>query len=369
MIEAPRPAEPARPVARRLLHHASQILPALLTLALAVFLLRSADLGRVAGLLRSLGWRLPLLLLPAALVTLSETVGWWLSFGALGVRPHLTGLLRVRLAAEAVMLGLPSGAVISESLQPYLLKRHCGVPFETAVVASVARKFLVVVSHGLVLAVVTLMAWPVLSRASRETIGRGGLPWLLLAVAIFLIATFGVGIAAGARSQMAERLRRVLGRFGGRSVGDWVERNAQRFQRVDEHFLRLFAHGRAALVVPMLLNVLGWIVRALETLLYLRLLGVTVSLTMATVVESALITVRSLAVPVPAGLGVQDVGYVLAFHALGIRDATTVGTAFVVLKRTKDLFWILVGFVLLGFAERRRAAQIGPARDSEPARG
>ncbi len=152
MTETPRAPEPVRPVARRLLHHASQILPALLTLALAVFLLRSADLGRVAGLLRALGWWLPLLLLPNLLVTLIETVAWRMSFGALGDRPRFPSLVRVRLAVEAVMLGLPSGAVISESLQPYLLKRHCGVPFETAVVASVGRKFFVVVSHGLVLA-------------------------------------------------------------------------------------------------------------------------------------------------------------------------------------------------------------------------
>ena len=54
------------------------------------------------------------------------------------------------------MLGLPSGALVSESLQPWLLKRRCGVPFETAVVASVGRKFFVVVSHGLVLALATL---------------------------------------------------------------------------------------------------------------------------------------------------------------------------------------------------------------------
>jgi glycosyltransferase 2 family protein len=344
---------PTRSLARRLGHHASQVVPALLTLGLAVFLLRSADLGRVAGLLRSLGWWLPLLLLPNFVVTLAEGVGWHASFGALGVRPRFPSLLRVRLAVEAVMLGLPSGAVISESLQPYLLKRRCEIPFETAVVASVGRKFFVVVSHGLVLGAVTLLAWPVLSRASREMIGRGGLPWLLLASALFMIATFGVGIVAGAHSQMAERLRRLLGRFGGKFLGSWVERNALRFERADEHFLRFFALERSGLVVPLLLYLLGWVVRACETLLYLHLLGARVSFTTATVLESALILVRSVAVPIPAGLGVQDVGYVLSFRALGIPDATTVGTAFVLLKRSKDLFWILVGAVLLVFGERR----------------
>ena len=94
----------------------------------------------------------------------------------------------------------------------------------------------------------------------------------------------------------------------------------------------------------MLLYLGAWLVRALETLLFLRLLGVQLPLASAMVMETALILLRSLAVPVPAGLGVQDVGYVLSLRALGVADATTVGTAFVVLKRGKDVVWILAGF-------------------------
>ena len=59
---------------------------------------------------------------------------------------------------------------------------------------------------------------------------------------------------------------------------------------------------------------LGWFVRSLETLLFLRLLGVDAPLAAAMVIETALILVRALAVPVPAGLGVQDLGYVLSLR-------------------------------------------------------
>ena len=103
---------------KRLLRHLSQVLPGLLAVGLAAFVLRSADLGRVLGLVRSLGGWLPLLLLPNLAVTLIEAVAWWRSFGLLVARPRFAPLVGVRLAVEAVMLGLPSGAVISESLQP-----------------------------------------------------------------------------------------------------------------------------------------------------------------------------------------------------------------------------------------------------------
>ena len=337
---------------KRLLRHLSQVLPGVLAVGLAVFVLRAADLDRVLGLVRSLGGWLPLLLLPNLAVTLIEAAAWWRSFGLLAARPRFTSLVGVRLAVEAVMLGLPSGAVISESLQPWLLGRRCGVPFETAVVAGVGRKFFVVVSHGLVLALATLVTWPLLAHVSRDTIGRAGLPWLLLGVSAFMIATFGVGLALSGRARLAERTRAFLNHVGGRWLGDWLERHAPRFQRADEHLVTFFERERGALVVPMLIYATGWIVRGGETYLFLRLLGADVPFTTALVVETAIIVVRSVAVPVPAGLGVQDVGYVLCLKALGVADATTVGTAFVLLKRGKDLFWILLGFALLAVGER-----------------
>ena len=108
----------------------------------------------------------------------------------------------------------------------------------------------------------------------------------------------------------------------------------------------------------ILLYVAGWFLRAVETWLFLRLVGVDVPLPAAMVIETALILVRAMAVPVPAGLGVQDAGYVLCLKALGVPDATTVGAAFVLLKRGKDLFWILLGFLLLGVGRRRGEAAL-----------
>ncbi len=340
---------------KRLLRHLSQVVPALLALGFGLYVMRSADLGRVAGLVRALGWWLPLLVVPFFLITLLEGLAWWRSFSLLGGRPSFGALVRVRLATEAIMLALPSGALISESLQPVLLKRRCGLPLETAVVASVGRKFFVVVSHGVVLALVTLIAWPVLEEASPAAIGRSGLPWVLLAASAFLIGTFGVAIAAGARAQLADRVRRGLQRLLGRWLGGWLQRHAAGFQRTDAQLLQFFERERAGLIVPLLVFVAGWFARGLETLLYLHLLGVDMSLTAATVIEATLVLVRSVAIPIPGGLGVQDAAYVLSLQALGVPDAVNVGTAVVLLKRGRDVFWVAVGFLLLNLGGGRRA--------------
>jgi uncharacterized protein (TIRG00374 family) len=353
---------------KRALHHLARLLPALLSLLLLGWVLRTADLGRALGLVHSLGWRLPLLLLPNLVAILLETSGWWVSFTRLGGRPRFHRLLAVRVTVDALMLGFPSGAVVSETVQPYLLKRRCGVPLETGIVASVARKFFVVVSHGLFLGVATLLAWPLLDQDSTAAIGRQGLPWLLLAAALVLVATALAGVAATAHGKVADRVHRGLDRLGGRWLGSWLKRNALRFQRTDEGLAAFFRRDRTGLLPSILLYELGWFARSLETWLFLRLVGVDVPVLAAMVIETALILVRAMAVPVPAGLGVQDAGYVLCLRALAVPDAVTVGAAFVLLKRGKDLFWILLGFLLLGVGRRRIDATTSVIAERGPAR-
>jgi uncharacterized protein (TIRG00374 family) len=349
------------PAMKRALRHASQLIPAALSLALLAWVLRSADLGRAFELVRSRGPWLPLLVLPNLFAVLAEAAGWWLCFDRLGPRPGFRGLVTVRIVGDALMLGVPSGTVLSETVQPYLLKRYCGVPTENGVVSTIARKFFVILSHGLFLGLATVIAWPVLERGSRAAIGRVGLPLLLLLTSAVLVAVAFALVTATTMGQMADRLHRGLDRFVGRWMGSWLERNALRFQRTDEALGAFFKERPLGLVAPVLLYMAGWMVRSLETLWFLRLVGVDAPLSAAMVIETTLILVRALAVPVPAGLGVQDLGYVLSLQALGVPAATTIGTALVLLKRGKDLFWILAGFLLLGLGRRAHVPLLGPA--------
>ncbi len=342
---------------KRLPHYAMQLLPAVFALGLLAWVLRSADLSRALELAGARGLALPLLLVPNLLAVLAEAWGWWLAFDRLGARPRFRGLVSVRVIGDALMLFLPSGAVLSETVQPWLLKRQCGVPTEHGIVATVARKFFVVLSHGLFLGLATFMAWPLLERASRTAIGRVGLPALLLVTSLALVAVALLLVTATAFGQVADRLRRLLDRLVGRWMGSWLERNALRFQRTDDALARYFRNPWG-LTPSVLLYTLGWFIRSLETMLVLHFVGYDVPLSAAMVIETALILVRALAVPVPAGLGVQDLGYVLSLKALGVPDATTVGAAFVVLKRGKDVFWVVAGLLLLSRGRRRGAPLI-----------
>jgi uncharacterized membrane protein YbhN (UPF0104 family) len=186
-----------------------------------------------------------------------------------------------------------------------------------------------------------------------------------VATSLGLLSAAAVTAAATVQGRIGDRTHRALERVGGRWLGSWLERNAARFRKTDER-LSAFFRNPAGLAAPVALFLVGWLLRSLETYAYLRAVGVSIPPTVAMVIEAALILVRALAVPVPAGLGVQDVGYVLCLRALQVPDATTVGTAFVVLKRGKDLIFILIGFLLLATGRGRPLHAAAVTNDTKP---
>jgi uncharacterized membrane protein YbhN (UPF0104 family) len=80
--------------------------------------------------------------------------------------------------------------------------------------------------------------------------------------------------------------------------------------------------------------------------------------------------VRNVVFVVPAGLGIQDAGYAACFGALGVPEAASLGAAFVLLKRGKELFWIALGYGLLatdlGVLSARRSAGSTQAPAANP---
>jgi Lysylphosphatidylglycerol synthase TM region len=338
---------------KRRLAQLARLVPVVAAMALFVLTLRSADLGRALSLIRALGPALPLLLLPHIAAVALDAFGWQLAFHGLSRFVRLRLLVAVRLAADAVFMSLPSGAVIAEALQPYLLRRRAQLPFEEAVVGTVARKIFIILSQGLFLVVSSVVAYPALQSASQKAIGRAGLPALLLFSGGVLVAIATVLCAIFFYGKVAQRSRRALERLGLSWLRPWLERNAHRFGLADDYLARYLASGPARLLTPLPVFLAMWLMKAFETWLFLRLLGSPITLGAAMALETTIILVRVLVVPVPGGLGVQDLGYVLFMRAFAVADASTVGTALALMKRGKELFWTAIGLAIFVSTKRR----------------
>jgi len=347
----PRPLEanpPRRSGGRRL----GQVLAAVAGLALFVFSLRGTDPREALRLIARLGPLLPLVLVPQLVGALSETFSWRSAFRRLGGRVRYRALLQVRLVADALVLSLPSGSLVADVSQPYLLKRACGLSFPRALAGTVIRKHFVMLGHGLVLMLSALVAWGPLQQASRAILGRGGLPQLLFATGLVIAALAMVLVAAFVYGRLAERAGRLA--LGGlAALLPRVGHRGPRLPEADQHLRRFFgqSHLRLATILPGFL--LAWLALGVESWVYLRLLGVDdLPVTTVLFIEPGITLVRLLIVVVPGGLGVQEFGYVVLLRGLGLADAAGVAAAFALLKRGKQVFYVAVGYLLLALGRR-----------------
>jgi uncharacterized membrane protein YbhN (UPF0104 family) len=284
----------------------------------------------------------------AYLVTMTiDSLGWRRLIAATGRPVSLAALVELRIAIEAIQLSLPWGSVVSESLTPALLRRRLGVPLPDAIAATGARKCLFALTQGVFLFVALAVAGSALAIVSRS-LAAPALPLSLAGVAAVLLF---VGLSAAAflaRGAVAGRMRRLLESVA--RLRGFARRRQGAFGRFDDAAARLFHPARLAAVAPFVFGV--WLSETFETWVLLQVLGVPLSFAQALPIEASASVLRIAGVAVPAGLGVQEVGYLAFIAATGVPNPLAHGAAFAALKRAKEAFWMIVGY---GFLARWRA--------------
>lgn len=335
----PRPPRAAS-VRNRLFHFGASLLALLLVLATY----RSLDPGSALALLTRIGPWAGLLLVPLAAATLLDALAWRALLGALRHGVGLSSLLLVRAAAEAVHLAVLGGWALADGLGPYLLHRRDRVPLARGVASVALRKALLFLAQSVYLGTGVAVGWGFYQRISPATLGHGGFPVLmaLAAVLVGVAAVVTVGaVLSGRLASSAQRLALVLpGALRRAAV-----RSGERASHLDAA-LRGSRHF-STLSVPFGLYVLLWVVEGTETLLLLILLGAPVRVTEVWAFEPAVVILRNLAFFLPAGLGVQELGYFAFFQAAGYPDPAPLSAAFSVLKRLREAIWIGFGLVAL----------------------
>lgn len=261
-----------------------------------------------------------------------EALGWRAILASLGEHASFRALFRVRVVSEALSQSLPLGVLLAEGSKPLLLRSQTGIPVPVGTASVAGRKYSLVATQALLLAIVAIA-------------GHGRLaPIILLGAVVMAISAAASGRAL-CRGAVAEKTRRLLARLP--FCGGIAQRHRGSFTEADVAAERYFGRPlaeRAARALPFLL---AWCVESIETWFLLRLVGVELGLWSAFCLEVPLGLLRSIAFFTPAGLGVQDFGYATALAASGVPDAPAAGLAFVVLKRSKEMVWVAVGYALL----------------------
>lgn len=324
-------------------------------LVLFVHALAHANVGAALSRIRTLGPVALVVLLPFPLGMLFDAAAFRRLLAALGRDVRLGTLFEVRLAAEAVTNSTPAGAVWADAMVPVLVSRRADATAADVFAASTAKRWLVVRMHGLYVALSAALGMAFLARASVALVGGRSLGLMVVAGALGLVL-LAQGIEwIAANGRLGGRVSTMIGRARFARVRAWIDARHHQFEHADAQLARLSSDKRTSLGAAARIFVL-WILEGVETFLLLRVLGAHLGLVEVMSFDAALSVLRSAAVFAPAGIGVQDVGYLAALSAYGVPPESGIGPAFVVLKRAKELAWIAVGLLLLARTSRPRRA-------------
>lgn len=306
-----------------------------------------ADLGRAMSMVEQAGPWIALCLLPYLLILALDTAGWRQVFVAVRGGIPYSRLLAVRLSCEAVNVGLPGGAVWSETIAPGLLHRHFGMSLRESIAALATKKWLLMLGHAFYIFVGFVFGYSLLESWSPAMLGHGGLPWLVLLSGALPLAAAVFMWSMLCRGAVAHWLHAALAKIPVFGLASAMERRQRQFLDASAVLGQYTSASRAFGLPATLLFLASWLMEAVEAYVILRLLGVEVGFVEVMAFDGVLSVVRSLAFFTPGGLGVQDLGFLFFFDAMGLPGGAAAGAAFVIIKRSKELFWVLVGALLL----------------------
>jgi hypothetical protein len=324
--------------------------------AVLAWVFRDVELARLAERLAGLGPAVLLVPLPYMGTLCCDALGWRLAFvPALPLRT-VPLLFTTRIAADAVANTLPSAGVSGDAVSGWVLTARRSLPLSRIVASLAVRRVWLVLAHGLLIALGGAVVG--MLRATGDLpIGFPSLEWplFLLGGAVLLIGRSGrralQGMALGARTC------RGLERLPWLPLHRWLRRHGRALAGADRGIERVLGDetkGDPARAGFFLATIAF---EAVETWMMLRLLGVELSLLEVASFDASVSCVRALAFFVPAGLGIQDVGYLYFLRAFDTPEALATAAALIVLKRASQVVWILLGYSILPLVTAPRGAR------------
>jgi len=335
------PASPTPAGWSRWLVAAARLGLGLLVIVVVLRAIGATDLERAARAVRGAGAWLALVPLPTLLAMSLDAWAWRRILLVLGRAVSWGRLLELRLSVESIVLALPGGSVAGEGMKLALMERRLAIPFGAGAASLALTKALLTAAAALYLtagALLLLMTGAAVTRVPALLALAGAAFTALLAVLSVMLLRGGAAFVA---------LSRWLSAFPVRAVRVWSSARRDAFGRVDAGARSFFAAPRGARLACFLPFVLEWLMEGVETFVILRCLQAAVGFGDALVLDGVGSLLRTLVFFVPAGLGFQDGAQVALLGMLGVGDAPATGAAFIFIKRTKELFWIVTGAIFL----------------------
>ncbi len=287
-------------------------------------------------------WQFGLVCLPYAVIMAADTLGWRFAFAR--DRAPFWRLYGARLAGEALNIVTAVGAVGGEAAKAWLVRRD--VTYDESVPSVIVAKTTITLSQALFLLIGLVLAW--LTLPAGADVVRG-MMWLLV-IEVLALGGF-VGTQLSGMVARGGRLLEMFGAIRDTAYAETLDRALRDYYRTQWRRFGLSFGFHLA----------GWLLSALDAIVILWALGLTATVTTATIIEALGSGVRFATFLVPASLGPFEAANAAAFAALGLGAGA--GLAFSFVRRARQAVWIVIGLGVL-MLMRSSAGRTAPAADS-----
>jgi glycosyltransferase 2 family protein len=300
------------------------------------FFLRSTDWAAIGHLIQSIGWKALWLLFFTLLSAIFGAIGWQYCIGASAGKVHFLDLFFIRHIGEVVGLLNPTGIVGGDAVKANMLTKK-GIDTQTAVTSIFVSRALTMLSHFAVFFVAACFVNTDLSlRIAMVFVVVVAVIWIIYrlwsAVVQRLVSRLRAWLVARRYTKMVHGLRTVLAQ------------------------LKLLAQfDKRAMCIAFLFLSLHWVMGGSEFWVILRLLGHQVDLADAVLIDTGVGFFKAAGIIVPGQLGVEEYGNKYMLESVGVHDPQIWVTASI-LRRARQLFWIVFGLVVYLTRYRKQAA-------------
>lgn len=306
--------------------------------ALFTFLLIREGAAQVGSAIATAGWALVAIIAYHFLVPVFlDSLAWWVLFPR-AERPPFRRIYWMRWIGESVSTLVPSAAVGGDIVRARLAA-ITGTPIATAAATVLVDLTLGVFTQ----AAFTLLGVVLLVNATGQKNFVGP---TIIGTAVGIVAVGGFYFVQ--RRGMFSFLARMIAKLA--NSPEW-QSLVQSGATLDETVRSLYARRRAAIACC------GWTILSLilnsgEIYIALWALHLHATIANAIILQSMALTIRSVAFPVPGGIGVQESGYVLVGNLLGIPGEAAFALSLI--ARVRELGFGIPGLITWQLVEGRR---------------
>lgn len=292
-----------------------------------------------------LGATVIIIFLPYCVVMLNETWGWINCFGKGSKQITIHKMLLIRIATETLQQSLPGGAVYAELVRPYLLKKHLNFEYPESISANVVTKLNILIAQiiFLIFGLLIFIAYSANTIASSGLFSERNFQLTgIVFISVTLLLTYLLY-----KKHLLLRIVHLMEKINFKPVRKLFNKIHNNALEIDNIVSDFFMNHKARLLLTITLFFFTWIFMALESLIILKVMGINASIFQMIMIESIISIVRMTFFFLPGALGPQDLSIMVLFNLAGLPDPSANAVLFVLLKRLKELVWIIIGYVLL----------------------